>query len=136
MSDHNIEPHNEINVDTDMVDSILEEEGGKEKLEMMIRRDLSMSTELYQENSVSDKITSDHITQYLTSSEKNMENSYKDSKDQRSFIIKITILGIIAILAVIYLLKNNLTALQYVLTSIVSVIVGAFGGYGLGKNKE
>lgn len=134
MSRNTIEPQNEFNTDTDLVDSLLEEEGGKEKLEMLVRREMSLSTELYQESTISDKITSEHITKYLDSSEKNMENSYQDNQNHRSFIIKITVLGIITILAVIYMLKDNQTVLQYVLTSIVSVIVGAFGGAGIVKN--
>lgn len=121
---------------TDMIDSILEEEGGKEKLEMMVRREMSLSTELYQESSISDKITSEHISQYLISSEKNMEKTFDDNKSQRRFTITLSLIGVIAILVVIGMLKDNKEILQYVLTSIVSVILGGFGGYGIGKNNS
>ena len=129
------EKENNKDGNTEILDSILNEEGGKQKLEMLLKEE-SFYAELSERDSISNKITSDHITKYLESSEKNMEKSFEDNDKQRKFILYIVVIGIVAMLIIIFMLKKEKEILNYVLTSLVSLLAGAFGGYGVGKSKN
>lgn len=125
---------NEDIENTELVDSFLNEDGGKQKLEMLLRRE-EYSAELLPFDPIYDKINSEHITQYLNGAEKNMERDFEDRNNQRKFTIIVLIIGVFSILGVIFILKEKEELLKYVVTSVGSLIAGAIGGYGLGKNK-
>lgn len=120
---------------TDIVDSYLNEEGGKQKLELLLREE-SLSAELFEHNPIADKINSEHISKYLDGSEKNMLMSFEDKNKQRKFYVIIFVICVLSIFGFILLLKDEQELLKFVITSLVSLGVGAFGGYGIGKNRN
>lgn len=120
---------------TDIVDSFLNEEGGREKLELLLREE-RFSAELFEHNPIADKIDGEHISKYLEGSEKNMLMSFEDKNKQRKFYLIIFGICVLSIFGFIILLKDEQELLKFAITSLVSLGAGAFGGYGIGKRSS
>lgn len=88
------------------------------------------------ENAISEKITQEHITQYLESSHKNMELSYKDKNKNRIFIVVILILVIIMIFGIMIIFKNNPNMVEKILYTAGGFVAGIIGGFGLGRSRS
>ena len=65
-----------------------------------------------------------------------MDYQYKDTKNKRIFISVLVIIVLIVLIVLVVLLKNNTDVLIQLVTPIISLVVGAFGGYGYGKSKR
>lgn len=88
------------------------------------------------EASVMNKITEDHITEYLQGARKEMENSFDERKQNRIITFITLILAMIFFIIIILLLKDMPDFMEKIIYSLVSLIAGAIGGYGYGKTKS
>jgi len=84
---------------------------------------------------VSDKITSEHITQIINNEDKESERRSKDRREIRIFLLIILIIVLIALTVYTILLKSQPDLLKYLITAVCSLAAGAFGGYGFGYSR-
>ncbi|MCI8293667.1 MAG: hypothetical protein HFH53_09090 [Hespellia sp.] len=82
------------------------------------------------------KITPDHISQYLDGAELEMKNSYAEKFHRKIFTFSTMIVSMIFFVILVILLKDNPDVMEKVIYTVGGVVVGAFGGYGFGKNKS
>lgn len=82
------------------------------------------------------KIDGEHITTYLESAKEEMEMSYKERGQNKFFIAGILLLTMIFIVVIILLLKDKPDVMEKILYALIGLVTGAFGGYGIGKNKR
>lgn len=80
-------------------------------------------------------LTPDNIDQFIKAQDASDERHVRDRKDNRWFIFAVLIACFVMLIAVILILKNSPDLLEIVLTAIVSLSAGAFGGYGVGYRK-
>lgn len=88
------------------------------------------------ESAVMKKITEEHITEYLEGAREEMRNSYEERKSNRWFLLAVVIASMIFFVVIILILKDNPNIMEKVIYTLGGVIAGAFGGYGIGKNKR
>ncbi len=88
------------------------------------------------ENTISKKITEQHISQFLEDSRVQMKEDYKEKRESKIFSGIVLILILVFIIVVILLLKDNPEVMEKVLYSLVGLLAGALGGYGYGKTKK
>ncbi len=82
------------------------------------------------------KLTSEHISQFLNGAEQEMKNSYAERLHKKIFTFLTMIIAMIFFVVIIVLLKGTPDIMEKVIYTVGGVIVGAFGGYGLGKNQK
>lgn len=85
-----------------------------------------------------EKIDGKHITQALSTMDKEMEHEYKDRKWKKCFTAFYVIigLGVFVYLAHFFVDTNNIDLLKEILKIGGAVVVGAFGGYGMNEVKH
>lgn len=103
---------------------------------MMISSSIQMKSISSPETAVMKKITPDHISQYLDGAELEMKNSYAEKFHRKIFTFSTMIVSMIFFVILVILLKDNPDVMEKVIYTVGGVVVGAFGGYGFGKNKS
>lgn len=87
------------------------------------------------ENAISKKITSEHITQYLTDSSKAMQESFKERRDDKIFKGVALFITLVFVVILIILLKDNPNVMEKIIYAIGGLVAGCLGGYGYGYRK-
>lgn len=120
------------------IEEILEgmPEDQRKHVRQMVVSSFQMGGMIPTENTISKKITEDHITQFLEGSKINMEHSYAEKKQRKIFAVVAMILTMGFIIAIIVILKDNPDIMEKIIYTIAGLIAGAFGGYGIGKRKN
>lgn len=95
----------------------------------------SMVSRVSPEAEVTKKVTGDHITQMLQTNDKAMEHTFKDLNHKRFFTFGSGVLGLIALIAIIMLLRDDPDLMEKVLTIVFSGGLGVAGGFGIGYVK-
>lgn len=103
---------------------------------MMISSSIRMGSIFSPEATVMEKLTQDHITKFLDSSELEMEKSYSEKFHRKIFTFLTMIVAMIFFIILIILLKDNPDVMEKIVYIVGGVVIGAFGGYGFGKNKN
>lgn len=122
-----------------VLDDILEdvpEEHRKKVEKMIISSSVQMRGMISPEANVMNKITGDHITEYLQGARQEMENSYKEHTQNRIFTFVTLIMSMIFFIVIIIMLKDIPDFMEKIIYSLVSLVAGAIGGYGYGKSKS
>lgn len=88
------------------------------------------------ENELAKKINETHITDYLDGAREQMQNDYKEKHEKKIFTVVLVALALAFFTTIIVLLKDNPDVLEKIIYSVGGVIVGAFGGYGFGRQKR
>lgn len=88
------------------------------------------------ETAVMNKITEEHISQFLTGSREEMQYSYKEKSQKKIFTLLALVLVMAFCVIIICLLKDSPDIMEKVLYTVGGVVAGAFGGYGYGKNRR
>ncbi len=88
------------------------------------------------EATVMKKLTPEHISKYLDGAEQEMKNSYAEKFHKKVFTFLTMIVAMIFFIVIIVLLKESPDVMEKIIYTVGGVIVGAFGGYGLGKNQR
>lgn len=81
------------------------------------------------------QLSEDNINKLLENDDKHDERKFKDKKGKRIFIIILSIFFGLLIIPILFIFKDNTELLKIILPSIISLAVGAFGGYGYGYKK-
>lgn len=87
------------------------------------------------ENAISKKITSEHITQYLTDSGIAMRESFKERRYDKIFKIIIFVTALIFIGFLVVSLKDIPDVMEKIIYLIIGLGTGVVGGYGFGRHK-
>ena len=87
------------------------------------------------ENAISKKITSEHITQYLTDSSIAMKECFKERRDDKIFKGFALLVTLIFVVILIVLLKDKPSILEKIIYTIGGLVAGCVGGYGYGYKK-
>lgn len=103
---------------------------------MMISSSIQMRSITSPETEVMKKLTPDHISKYLDGAELEMKNSYAEKLYRKVFTFLTTIVAMVFFIILVILLKDIPDVMEKVIYIVGGVIVGAFGGYGFGKNKN
>ncbi len=137
--ENNDKKENSIPMDiTDGIEEILDDipEEKRKIVEQTMIAGISMISQNSPDTAIAKKITSEHIDKFFDMQEKGMDYQYKDTKSKRIFISVLVIIVLIVLIVLVVLLKNNTDVLIQLVTPIISLVVGAFGGYGYGKSKR
>lgn len=82
------------------------------------------------------KMTSEHVSEFLATQKKEMENHYKENRENKIFLFAILLITLVFIILLIQLLKDKPDIMEKVLFTLGGLITGLFGGYGIGKSKN
>lgn len=63
-----------------------------------------------------------------------MKHTYQEMKHRKIFTFATIVIAMIFFVVIIVLLKDNPDVMEKVLYTVGGVVIGAFGGYGFGKN--
>ena len=118
-----------------LVDQMLQDEEGKQTIEMLLQHQMSQMS-IIEQNPVADKISEEHISDYLAGSKENMKLSYEDKKQTRNFMLIVMLMGLLSLIIVVFILKQMPETLDKVITAVISGLSGALGGYGIGKKQQ
>lgn len=126
----------------DGVGSIIEELDGLPKDAKQVVEKLAISQfgmmgigHLSQENEVAKKIDANHITSYLEGAREQMQHEYKERHERKIYNAILVFGGLAFLLLLIVLLQDKPDILEKIIYVVTSFVAGAFGGYGLGKQK-
>ena len=97
---------------------------------------MAMSMESSPESSVSKKMTSEHITQFMKDSGDNMRLTHKADSRKQWMIFGSVFLLLVFFVFVIIEFKANPDFIEKLLYSVGGLIAGALGGFGYGKSKK
>lgn len=103
---------------------------------IMIQSSFGMMGQVNQETSISKKITSEHITQYLDGARENMKNVFHERRENKIFIFGLVVVALIFFVILVCLLKSNPELLEKIIYAVIGLVAGAFGGYGVGRHKR
>lgn len=90
---------------------------------------------------ISEKITSEHITELLDGSRENMRLGYAEKQSKRWFALAFLVITVVTVFAVILVLKDKPDIMEKIVYCLISAVFAGGGGYGLGlangkKDKE
>lgn len=88
------------------------------------------------ETVVMKKLTADHISKYLDATELEMKNNYVEKFHRKVFIFLTMIVAMIFFIFLVIFLKDMPDIMEKVIYTTGGVVLGAFGGYGFGKNRS
>ena len=88
------------------------------------------------ETAVMKKLTPDHISKYLDGAELEMKNSYAEKFHRKVFTFLTMIVAMVFFIFLVILLKDNPDVMEKIIYTVGGVVVGAFCGYGFGKNRN
>lgn len=82
------------------------------------------------------KMTPEHVSEFLDTQKKEMENHYKENRENKIFLFAILLITLVFIVLLIQMLKDKPDIMEKVLFTLGGLITGLFGGYGIGKAKD
>ena len=81
-------------------------------------------------------VTEKHIDKFLDTSQEAMEKEYQEKAHRKIYNVILVVLGMVFLLAVILLLRDNPSVMEKVIYTVGGLIAGAIGGYGYGKSRD
>ena len=120
---------------SDMIDQIPNDDV-KQQMKMVFSSQFGMMGQISPQMSISKKITSEHVTEYLEIQKIEVQNRYKDNIGKRWFFLAIIVFIIIMLFGTIILLKDSHPEfMEKIITIVISAVLGAAGGFGIGYKK-
>ena len=110
----------------EVLEAIPEEERGR--FQSIIRQTM-ISGVMGRRNPIAEKVTSEHITQMISTSDEQDQRDRKERNHERFFNIGLLILGLLFIGFLIVYLKDD----KELLTNVIVAILSFIGGFGFGK---
>lgn len=120
------------------LENILDEipEEHRKKIERtIIESSVMMRGMVHPENAIMNKISEEHITEYLAGARKEMENSFAEKKQNKVFIFLTLLITLVFFCIIILLLRDDSEVMEKIIYALIGLAAGAFGGYGVGKNR-
>ena len=81
------------------------------------------------------KMTPDHISEFLEGQREAARGQLKESRENKIFYAFIIVVVLLAMLALVVLLRDNPDTMEKVIYAVGGFVAGIFGGYGFGKSK-
>lgn len=142
--DHNPEEQNQDNLKPEKIseekNSESEKKGDAERAEILenlppeIKRTMEMAISMQtgrMPNPILSKLTEEHITKILDQSEKEDENSFKDTQSSKAYnLIYFVITVLLIVFFVIYLADRDKALLLNLADKALYILAGFGGGYG------
>lgn len=131
------EPQSVADPMEDALDEVLE--GVPEEAQNRIRTMLSVTTIAQRTSPQTElmrKMTSENIHEFIQAQDTSDQRSFEDRKGQRKYNIIVLVIGAVFLLILTIVLMANPELLEKILPSIVTLIAGAFGGYGYGRSHK
>lgn len=125
-SKKNQEQDNQEIIPEEILDAIPEED--RSRVASIIKQTM-ISGVMKRSNPIADKVTSDHITQLISSSDVQDSRDRKERKSERNYNLLLLVIGIIFVAFLIIFLQSN----EDLLIKIVIAIISFIGGFGFGK---
>lgn len=88
------------------------------------------------ESQIAQKVSEEHISDYLRASEINMKKGFQERRETKIFVFALVVCGLFSFFLLISQLKDNPDLMEKVLYAVGGLITGAFGGYGFGSGKQ
>jgi len=125
----NNKPNSDEIIPDEILDAIPEEDRGK--VASIIKQTM-ISGVMRRSNPVSDKITSEHITQLITKSDEQDLRDRNERKGERNYNLIIIVIALVFIGFLIIFLQSNEDLLIKIIIGIISFV----GGFGFGQSKK
>lgn len=137
MEDENKEKESN-NKEQEPIDIILENIPKEERHEVkkMIGLSMQMGRTISPEMELMRKMTPEHVTEFLEAQKEEMQNQFKENRENKIFLVAILLIVMAFIVILIYLLKDKPDIMEKVLYTLGGLITGLFGGYGFGRTKR
>ena len=113
----------------EVLEAIPEEERGKFK---SIVRQTMISGVMKRNNPISEKITSEHITELIKNSDNQDLRDRDERKTDKNYQIIFLLIGLAFLVFLIIFLQNN----EDLLYKIILAIISFLGGFGIGKSSQ
>ncbi len=119
----------------EILDGILEgiPKEDRHEVKKMIGMSMQMGRVISPEMELMKKMTPAHVTEFLDTQKKAMENQFKENREDKVFIVVVLIIIVVFIVVLIVLLKDKPDIMEKILYTLGGLITGVFGGYGFGR---
>ena len=112
-------------------------EAQRKEVTRIMTMGFSMISRSSPEGEIAKKITPEHISTMLTTQQKGLDYTYKESRFEKIIFVVILLIIISAVIAIIILLRDkDPETMSQILTVLISAALGAVGGYGIGVKKR
>lgn len=120
------------------MDSILEgiPKESRHEVRKLVGMSMQMGGVISPQMELMKKMTSEHVSEFLDAQKKEMENRYKENRENKIFLFAILLITLVFIILLIQILKDKPDIMEKVLFTLGGLITGLFGGYGIGKSKN
>lgn len=120
------------------LDAILENMPKEDRHEVrkMIGLSMQMGGAISPQMELMKKMTPEHVSDFLDTQKKAMENQFKESRENKVFLFAVLLVTLAFVILLIFLLKDKPEVMEKVLFTLGGLITGLFGGYGIGKAKS
>lgn len=116
-------------IPNEILEAIPEEERGR--VASVIKQTM-ISGVMRRGNPISEKITSEHITQLISKSDDQDRRDREERKSERNYNLFLIILGLVFVAFLIVFLQQN----EDLLVKVVIAIISFVGGFGFGRTKK
>lgn len=126
-------------IDEEELDEILEEVPPKHRKtieKFMIASSVQMRGMVAPESAIMKKVSEEHITEYLKGAREEMQNTFAEKRQNKIFVFVTLLASLVFFCIIILLLKDNPEVMEKIIYALIGLVAGAFGGYGVGKNKS
>lgn len=82
-----------------------------------------------------DKLTPEHVSEFLAGEREASNNQFKESRDNKIFLGITLVVVLVFIVILVIILKDKPDILEKVLFTLGGLVTGLLGGYGFGKYK-
>ena len=106
------------------------------QIERIMVSQFSMVSRLSPETEVMKKVTPEHITAMISTQDEAMKRTFKENSEKRWFSIGLAAMLCGMFVFVILALKDTPDVMEKIIYAVGGVIVGGFGGYGIGRTKN
>ena len=103
---------------------------------MMISSSIRMGSIFSPEAAVMEKLTPAHISMFLDGAEAEMQKSYAEKFHRKINTFLTMVVANVFFIILVILLKDNPDVMEKIIYIVGGVVIGAFGGYGYGRNKN
>ncbi len=120
------------------MDSILEgiPKESRHEVRKLVGMSMQMGGVISPQMELMKKMTPEHVSEFLDTQKKEMENHYKENRENKIFLFAILLITLVFIVLLIQMLKDKPDIMEKVLFTLGGLITGLFGGYGIGKAKN
>ncbi|MCI9682066.1 MAG: hypothetical protein HFI26_11860 [Lachnospiraceae bacterium] len=108
----------------------------RHEVKRMVAMSMQMGGVISPQLELMKKMTTENVTEFLQGQREVSNNQFKESRDNKIFLVIVLLMVLIFVTALVILLKGNPDMLEKVLYTLGGLVAGLFGGYGYGKSKR